>query len=247
MSPAALGSWRLRQARALLLWKRPSDSSHRCFATPAWRALCHRLLRRLATPALARRIGPASTTTVLTDHRSAPSGGQKGDLPLPVPYIIHYTVRYYAMPRARPSGAAGTRSYVRPAANVRAACRPGWSLRPAAPLTVAVWLSNRPTRARGAVAGGGRAWRTPTPTGQTCGGCEHVAALAGPEPAAAPRQMAAAAAGRRREPRPPCPPPRWRLRLRQPPTRTHGALASTRVRRCWSSSTERATPSSRLL
>jgi hypothetical protein len=68
-----------------------------------------------------------------------------------------------------------------------------------------------------------------------------------PEPAAAPRQMAAAAAGRRREPRPPCPPPRWRLRLCQPPTRTHGALASTRVRRCWSSSTERATPSSRLL
>jgi hypothetical protein len=166
MSPAALGSWRLRQARALLLWKRPSDSSHRCFATPAWRALCHRLLRRLATPALARRIGPASTTTVLTDDRSAPSGGQRGICP-----CLYRTLYGITMPRARPSGAAGTRSYVRPAANVRAACRPGWSLRPAAPLTVAVWLSNRPTRARGAVAGGGRAWRTPTPTGQTCGGC----------------------------------------------------------------------------
>jgi hypothetical protein len=124
MSPAALGSWRLRQARALLLWKRPSDSSHRCFATPAWRALCHRLLQ-------AGHPSPRTQNRARVDDdgadgsQSAPSGGQKGDLPLPV---RTYIIRYYD---AACAAQRGGDSELRPARSQRAGSVPAWLESPA--------------------------------------------------------------------------------------------------------------------
>ena len=181
----------------------------------------------------------------MTGRRRAGAGaGAKGGFALPVSYI---DIRYYDAACA--AQRRGGDSELRPARSQRAGSVLAWLESPAGGTahrsSLAEQQADSSSRRRGR--------RRPRMADAHAHGSDLrrlravVAALAGPEPAAAPRQMAAAAAGRRREPRPPCPPPRWRLRLRQPPTRTHGALASTRVRRCWSSSTERATPSSRLL